>query len=54
MVMGVGGVGYVVGAVLVWFSREGISYWKFVFPALCVTVVGADFQFIVANVGFWT
>ncbi|CZR68615.1 related to aminotriazole resistance protein [Phialocephala subalpina] len=48
VVMGIGGVGYVVGAVLIFFMRNG-GYWVFLFPALCITVVGADFQFIVAN-----
>jgi hypothetical protein len=26
------------------------SYWKFVFPALCLSVIGADFEFTVTNV----
>lgn len=31
-------------------SRENTSYWAFLFPSLCITVIGADFQFIVSNV----
>jgi len=32
------------------FHKDGISYWALIFPALCLTVVGADLQFNVANV----
>lgn len=52
IVMGIGSLMYLVGAVLLLFIKEDTSYWVFLFPALVITVVGADFQFIVANVSF--
>ncbi|KAF1937239.1 hypothetical protein EJ02DRAFT_515332 [Clathrospora elynae] len=30
-------------------QRYGDSYWAFSFPALCICVIGVDFQFVVAN-----
>lgn len=51
IIMGIGSVAYVAGASLVFFIRENTSYWAVLFPALCITVIGADFQFIVSNVG---
>jgi hypothetical protein len=50
IIMGIGGVAYLVGATLQIFIREDTSYWMFLFPSLCITVIGADFQFIVSNV----
>jgi hypothetical protein len=50
VIMGVGAFAYLVGATLLIFIREHTSYWTFLFPALCVTVLGADFQFIISNV----
>jgi hypothetical protein len=50
VIMAIGGFCYVVGALLLVFIRPDTSYWKFLFPAMVFTVVGADFQFIVANV----
>jgi hypothetical protein len=32
--------------------KEGSSYWAFIFPSLLLSVIGADLQFNVANVGF--
>ncbi|KAG4033971.1 hypothetical protein MFRU_004g04660 [Monilinia fructicola] len=49
IVMGIGSVMYLAGAVLLLFIKEDTSYWAFLFPALVITVIGADFQFIVAN-----
>ena len=49
-VMGVGAFAYLVGATLLIFVEERTSYWRFLFPALCITVLGADFQFIISNV----
>lgn len=48
--MGIGACAYLVGATLLIFIRQNTSYWMFLFPSLCITVMGADFQFIVANV----
>lgn len=50
ILMGIGGVAYVIGAVLLIFIRENTSYWKLLFPSLMITVLGADFQFIISNV----
>lgn len=50
VLMGVGGLGYLGGAVLMLFVKPNTSYWALVFPSLCITVIGADFQFIVSNV----
>jgi hypothetical protein len=52
LLMGLGAWAYVVAFVLAAVQRYGDSYWAFSFPALCLCVVGADFQFIVANVGY--
>ena len=49
-IMGIGGIAYLVGATLQIFVRENTSYWALLFPSLCITVIGADFQFIVSNV----
>jgi hypothetical protein len=50
LMMGIGAIAYVVSFVLVAVQRYGDSYWAFSFPALCLCVIGADFQFNVANV----
>lgn len=50
MLMGIGALAYIAGATLLIFIRQDTPYWYFLFPALCITVLGADFQFIVANV----
>ncbi|KAK6608084.1 MFS-type transporter C1683.03c-like protein 1 [Botrytis cinerea] len=49
IVMGIGSSMYLAGAILLLFIKEDTSYWLFLFPALVITVIGADFQFIVAN-----
>ncbi|TGO45649.1 hypothetical protein BOTNAR_0649g00010 [Botryotinia narcissicola] len=49
IVMGIGSLMYLAGAILLLFIKEDTSYWLFLFPALVITVIGADFQFIVAN-----
>ncbi|SZF04465.1 unnamed protein product [Blumeria hordei] len=48
-IMGIGSCAYVVGAILCYFVEKDISYWAILFPQLCITVIGADFQFIVTN-----
>jgi hypothetical protein len=50
VIMGIGGIAYLIGATLQIFIRQDTSYWKLLFPSLLITVVGADFQFIVSNV----
>ena len=50
--MGVGAISYFVGAVLLTRIRADTSYWQFLFPSLLITVIGADFQFLVSNVSF--
>ncbi|OWP01737.1 hypothetical protein B2J93_2329 [Marssonina coronariae] len=49
LIMAAGGLGYVGGAILILLITPETSYWALLFPALCVTVIGADFQFIVSN-----
>ncbi|KAK2624927.1 hypothetical protein QTJ16_005296 [Diplocarpon rosae] len=49
IIMAAGGLGYIGGAILILFIKPETSYWALLFPALCVTVIGADFQFIVSN-----
>jgi Na+/melibiose symporter-like transporter len=49
-IMGLGAFAYVIGATLLIFIRQNSSYWWFLFPSLFITVMGADYQFIVANV----
>lgn len=50
IIMGIGAIAYLVGATLQIFVRQGTSYWLLLFPSLCITVIGADFQFIISNV----
>jgi hypothetical protein len=52
LIMAIGGFAYLAGAILLIFIKRHTSYWMFLFPALCITVIGADFQFIVSNVCF--
>ena len=48
----IGGVCYLAANLLLSFMRPDSSYWAFIFPALILNVVGADFQFNIANVSF--
>jgi hypothetical protein len=50
MIMAIGSCAYLIGALLLIFIKENSDYWSLLFPALCITVIGADFQFIVSNV----
>jgi len=50
ILMGVGGLAYFIGAFIQIFIRQHTSYWQLLFPALLITVLGADIQFIVSNV----
>lgn len=49
LLVGIGSLAYVISFLLAAVQRHGDSYWAFSFPALCICVIGADFQFIVAN-----
>lgn len=49
---GIGALSYLGSAVLMANIKEGSSYWAFIFPALLLSVIGADLQFNVANVSF--
>jgi hypothetical protein len=51
LLVGIGAFAYLVSFILAAVQRYGDSYWAFTFPAFCIGVIGADFQFIVANVG---
>jgi hypothetical protein len=53
LLMGIGAAAYVIAFLLAAVQRYGDSYWAFSFPALCICVIGADFQFIVANVSMF-
>jgi nitrate/nitrite transporter NarK len=48
--MAIGAIAYLISFILAAVQRHGDSYWAFSFPALCLCVIGADFQFIVSNV----
>ncbi|KAF2797462.1 major facilitator superfamily MFS-1 [Melanomma pulvis-pyrius CBS 109.77] len=49
LLMGIGALAYICSFVLAAVQRYGDSYWAFSFLALCLCVIGADFQFNVAN-----
>lgn len=51
IIMAIGAIAYLAGSLLLSFLKEDSNYWAFIFPALVLNVVGADFQFNVANVG---
>jgi hypothetical protein len=50
LLMAIGAVAYVACSLILGFMKEDASYWTFIFPALLLSVVGADIQFNVANV----
>ena len=50
ILMAIGGLAYFVGALIQIIIRQHTSYWRLLFPALLITVLGADIQFIVSNV----
>lgn len=49
LLISVGAICYVSSFVLLSVMPEDGSYWAFIFPALCLSVVGADFEFTVTN-----
>jgi len=50
LLMGIGAVAYTLSFLLEALNKTEYSYWPMIFPALCLGVVGADFQFNVTNV----
>ena len=54
LLVGIGSTALTLSFTLAALQRDGDSYWAFAFPALCLCVVGIDFNFIVANVSFVT
>jgi hypothetical protein len=52
LLVGIGAAALTVSFTLAAAQRDGDSYWAFSFPALCLCVIGVDFQFIVSNVCF--
>lgn len=49
LLISIGAVCYVSAFTLLSVMQEDSSYWAFIFPALCLSVVGADFEFTVTN-----
>lgn len=49
ILISVGAVCYVLAFTLLSVMQEDSSYWAFIFPALCLSVIGADFEFTVTN-----
>ena len=47
---GIGALAYLCSAILLATMKQESSYWGFIFPALLLSVIGADLQFNVANV----
>jgi nitrate/nitrite transporter NarK len=47
---GIGSSAYLGSVILLATMKEDSSYWAFIFPALVLSVIGADLQFNVANV----
>lgn len=50
LIMGAGALSYLAADLLLSLMHADSNYWAFMFPALILNVVGADFQFNVANV----
>lgn len=50
LIMGLGGLSYLAANILLSTMKADSSYWAFMFPALILNVVGADFQTNVSNV----
>lgn len=49
LLMYVGTCSYTIAFILLGVNRKSSSYWAFCFPSFCLMVVGADFEFNVAN-----
>lgn len=50
ILVGIGALAYTASFLILSFMEENATYWRYVFPALVLVVVGADIQFNVANV----
>ena len=50
LLLGMGSASYIASILLYALMKPASLYWAFVFPALVLSVVGADFHFNVANV----
>jgi MFS family permease len=49
LLMLIGASSYMVAFILLGLNRDSSSYWAFCFPSFCIMVIGADFEFNVAN-----
>ncbi|EEP81267.1 predicted protein [Uncinocarpus reesii 1704] len=49
LLMGIGALSYVACFLILSFMQEDATYWAFIFPALMLSVVGADIEFNVVN-----
>ncbi|EMD87455.1 hypothetical protein COCHEDRAFT_1145117 [Bipolaris maydis C5] len=49
LLVGIGSTALTLSLTLAALQRDGDSYWAFAFPALCLCVIGMDFEFVVAN-----
>lgn len=50
LLTGIGALCYFLSSLLLALMKEDNAYWPFIFPSLLLSVIGADFQFNVANV----
>lgn len=50
LILAAGALSYLAASLLLSFMKTDSSYWAYIFPALILNVVGADFHFNVANV----
>lgn len=50
LLMGIGALSYVACFLILGFMKEDATYWAFIFPALLLSVIGADIEFNVVNV----
>jgi nitrate/nitrite transporter NarK len=50
LLAGIGALAYLLSVILLATMSKDSSYWAFIFPALLLSVIGADLQFNVANV----
>ena len=49
LLMIIGAVAYVISDALISAMPAGSSWWALTFPSLCLSVIGADFEFTVTN-----
>ena len=53
LLTGIAALSYFLAALLLALMKEDNAYWPFIFPSLVLSVIGADFQFNVANVSLY-